>query len=69
MTVLSHVMDVSALTPFLWDFEECEKLLEFYEHVSNARLHAAYVLGSVSPSTSNTGSWRIHGNAILFSCR
>jgi NADH dehydrogenase (ubiquinone) Fe-S protein 2 len=31
------------LTPFLWGFEEREKLMEFYERVSGARMHAAYV--------------------------
>jgi NADH:ubiquinone oxidoreductase subunit D len=36
-------MDVGALTPFLWGFEEREKLMEFYERVSGARLHAAYI--------------------------
>lgn len=36
-------MDVGALTPFLWAFEEREKLMEFYERVSGARLHSAYV--------------------------
>jgi NADH dehydrogenase (ubiquinone) Fe-S protein 2 len=35
--------DVGALTPFLWGFEEREKLMEFYERVSGARMHAAYV--------------------------
>ncbi len=39
----SHAMDVGALTPFLWGFEEREKLMEFYERVSGARMHAAYV--------------------------
>jgi NADH dehydrogenase (ubiquinone) Fe-S protein 2 len=43
MAVLTHTMDVGALTPFLWGFEEREKLMEFYERVSGARLHAAYV--------------------------
>lgn len=38
-----HAMDVGALTPFLWAFEEREKLLEFYERVSGARMHAAYI--------------------------
>ena len=38
-----HAMDVGALTPFLWAFEEREKLMEFYERVSGARLHAAYI--------------------------
>ncbi|KAK4053519.1 ndufs2, NADH ubiquinone oxidoreductase 49 kd subunit [Microbotryomycetes sp. JL201] len=36
-------IDVGALTPFLWGFEEREKLMEFYERVSGARMHAAYV--------------------------
>ena len=36
-------MDVGALTPFLWGFEEREKLMEFYERVSGARMHAAYI--------------------------
>jgi NADH dehydrogenase (ubiquinone) Fe-S protein 2 len=43
MAVLTHVMDVGGLTPFLWGFEEREKLMEFYERVSGARLHAAYI--------------------------
>jgi len=38
-----HAMDVGALTPFLWAFEEREKLMEFYERVSGARMHAAYI--------------------------
>jgi NADH dehydrogenase (ubiquinone) Fe-S protein 2 len=42
-------MDVGALTPFLWAFEEREKLLEFYERVSGARMHASYIrLGGVA---------------------
>ncbi|KAJ3178549.1 NADH dehydrogenase Fe-S protein subunit 2 ndufs2 [Gaertneriomyces sp. JEL0708] len=43
MAVTTHAMDVGALTPFLWMFEEREKLMEFYERVSGARMHAAYV--------------------------
>lgn len=38
-----HAIDVGAMTPFLWAFEEREKLIEFYERVSGARIHAAYV--------------------------
>ena len=37
------MQDVGALTPFLWAFEEREKLMEFYERVSGARMHAAYI--------------------------
>ena len=31
------------MTPFLWGFEEREKLMEFYERVSGARMHANYI--------------------------
>jgi len=43
MALTTHAMDVGALTPFLWAFEEREKLMEFYERVSGARMHAAYI--------------------------
>jgi len=43
MAITTHAMDVGALTPFLWAFEEREKLMEFYERVSGARIHAAYI--------------------------
>jgi len=43
MAVTTHAMDVGALTPFLWVFEERERLMEFYERVSGARMHAAYI--------------------------
>ncbi|PHT81365.1 hypothetical protein T459_14380 [Capsicum annuum] len=36
-------MDVAASTPFLWAFEEREKLLKFYERVSGARMHANFI--------------------------
>ncbi|KAG2657363.1 hypothetical protein PVAP13_1KG147754 [Panicum virgatum] len=39
----THAMDVGASTPFLWAFEEREKLLEFYERVSGARMHASFI--------------------------
>ncbi len=42
LAVGCHAMDVGAMTPFLWGFEEREKLMEFYERVSGARMHAAY---------------------------
>ena len=35
-------MDVGAMTPFLWAFEQRELLMEFYERVSGARMHASY---------------------------
>ena len=43
MAVTTHAMDVGALSPFLWSFEERERLMEFYERVSGARMHAAYI--------------------------
>jgi NADH-quinone oxidoreductase subunit D len=38
----SHIMDVGAMTPNLWLFELREDLMQFYERVSGARMHAAY---------------------------
>src|SRR6476646_3075048 len=43
LAVGCHAIDVGAITPFLWAFEEREKLIEFYERVSGARIHAAYI--------------------------
>ncbi len=42
LNVTTQAMDVGALTPPLWGFEEREKLMVFYERASGARLHAAY---------------------------
>ncbi len=42
LNVTTFAMDVGAMTPMLWGFEEREKLMEFYERVCGARLHAAY---------------------------
>jgi NADH dehydrogenase (ubiquinone) Fe-S protein 2 len=42
MAITTHALDVGALTPFLWGFEEREILMGFYERVSGARMHAAY---------------------------
>ena len=39
----AHALDIGAMTPFLWMFEERETLLEFYEAASGARMHAAYI--------------------------
>ena len=43
LALTTHALDVGAMTPFLWAFEEREKLMEFYERVSGARMHAAYI--------------------------
>jgi len=42
LNITTQAMDVGALTPPLWGFEEREKLMVFYERVCGARLHAAY---------------------------
>lgn len=43
MAVGTHALDIGAMTPFFWLFEEREKMMEFYERVSGARMHAAYI--------------------------
>jgi NADH dehydrogenase (ubiquinone) Fe-S protein 2 len=43
LALTTHALDIGALTPFLWAFEEREKLMEFYERVSGARMHASYI--------------------------
>jgi len=42
LNITTFALDIGAITPSLWGFEEREKLMEFYERVSGARLHANY---------------------------
>jgi NADH-quinone oxidoreductase subunit D len=42
LNVSTMALDVGAITPLLWSFEEREKLMEFYEQVSGSRMHASY---------------------------
>ena len=42
LQIAAQGLDLGATTPFLWLFEEREKLMGFYEQVSGSRLHAAY---------------------------
>ncbi len=42
LNVTTMALDIGAMTPLLWAFEEREKLMAFYERVSGARLHAGY---------------------------
>ena len=42
LNITTFALDVGAMTPLLWGFEEREFLMEFYERASGARLHAAY---------------------------
>ena len=63
LNVTTYALDVGALTPSLWGFEEREKLLEFHEEASGARLHANYFRpGGVSKDlpaglTDRIGAW------------
>jgi NADH dehydrogenase (ubiquinone) Fe-S protein 2 len=43
LAVCCHALDVGAMTPYFWGFEEREKRMEFYERVSGARMHAAFI--------------------------
>ncbi|MBL8792161.1 MAG: NADH-quinone oxidoreductase subunit D [Rhizobiales bacterium] len=43
INVTTQALDVGALTPPLWGFEEREKLMVFYERASGSRMHAAYI--------------------------
>jgi NADH dehydrogenase (ubiquinone) Fe-S protein 2 len=42
LAITTHALDVGAITPFFWGFEEWEKIFEFYEWVSGAWMHANY---------------------------
>lgn len=43
LNVTTQAIDIGATTPLLWMFEEREKMMEFYERASGARLHSAYI--------------------------
>jgi len=42
LAVACHALDVGSMSPVFWGFEEREKIMEFYERVSGARMHAAF---------------------------
>jgi len=42
LAISCHALDVGSMSPVFWAFEEREKLMEFYERVSGARMHAAF---------------------------
>lgn len=67
MGIGTHALDVGALTPFFWIFEEREKLMEFYERVSGARMHAAYIRpGGVALVSNNDESFVLNEHRLLF---
>lgn len=43
LAVACQALDIGAITPFFWLFEEREKLMEFYERVSGARIHGIFI--------------------------
>ena len=70
LAICCHAMDVGALTPILWGFEEREKLMEFYERASGARMHASYIRpGGVMSDIPIGLSYDIYKFAIQFSSR
>jgi NADH:ubiquinone oxidoreductase subunit D len=52
LAIACHALDVGSMSPIFWAFEEREKLMEFYERVSGARMHAAFY----RPNEINTQS-------------
>lgn len=42
LAISTHSLDVGNMTPLFWAFEERERIMEFYERVSGARMHAAF---------------------------
>lgn len=70
MGLTTHALDVGAMTPFFWLMEEREKTMEFYERVSGARMHAAYVRpGGVSQDLPLGLMDDIYDWAIRYSAR
>jgi len=68
MNIASYAMDVGAMTPFLWTFEEREKIMGFYDDVCGARLHANYIRpGGVSQDMPAGLTDRIHAWANGYS--
>jgi NADH:ubiquinone oxidoreductase subunit D len=55
LNVTTQALDVGALTPPLWGFEEREKLMIFYERASGARMHANYFRIGGGPTMKRIG--------------
>ena len=55
LAVVTHAIDVGAFSPFLWAFEEREKIIEFYETNLGSRMHTPYlVAGGISISIAGS---------------
>ena len=67
LNVTTSAMDVGAMTPITWGFDEREKLLDFYEEVSGSRFHAAYFrAGGVHKDLPDGLLEKIHDFCISF---
>ena len=67
LNITTYALDVGAITPSLWGFEEREKLMEFYEAVSGARLHSNYYrVGGVGKDMPAGLEERIHEWSLAF---
>lgn len=67
LNVTTQALDVGAMTPLLWLFEEREKMLEFYERASGARFHSAYIRpGGVNQDISDELLSDIHSFITAF---
>jgi len=70
MAITTHALDVGAFTPFLWAFEEREKLMNFYEIISGARMHASFFRpGGVYKSWNNLFLEKLLNFSIQFPYR
>lgn len=64
LALACHALDVGSMSPIFWGFEEREKLLEFYERVSGARMHAAFYRPGLG--TRNNISHFLYEDILLF---
>lgn len=59
LAIACHALDVGSMSSIFWGFEEREKLMEFYERISGARMHAAF------HKPMNTFSFFIENNLLI----
>ena len=64
LNVTTQAMDVGALTPPLWGFEEREKLMVFYERASGSRMHAALCAPAACIRTCRKSSSMTSGTSV-----
>ncbi len=69
LNITTQALDVGALTPPLWGFEEREKLMVFYERACGARMHAAYFRPAVFIRTFHRSSSKTLASGLIRSCR